>query len=70
MAELAAACPGCDIQHVRALVRNARREQALGSAPKSARELFQVLKAALPEAAAAGSAPGYAAGSSEAGTPR
>ncbi len=56
MAELAAACPGCDIQQLRVLVRNARREQALGSAPKSARELFQALKAALPGAASPGGA--------------
>lgn len=54
MADLAAAYPGCDIQHLRALVRNARREQALGAAPESARELFQALKAAIPESVAAG----------------
>ncbi len=53
MADLAAAYPGCDIQHLRTLVRNARREQALGAAPESARELFQALKAAIPETAAA-----------------
>jgi ribosome-associated protein len=56
MAELAAAFPGCDIQQLRLLVRNARREQALGSAPKSARELFQVLKTALPGGASPGGA--------------
>jgi ribosome-associated protein len=54
MADLAAAYPRCDIQHLRALVRNARREQALGAAPESARELFQALKAAIPDTAAAG----------------
>ena len=53
MADLAAAFPGCDTQRLRALVRNARREQALGAASRSARELFQALKAAIPESAAA-----------------
>lgn len=56
MADLVAACPECDVQHLRALVRNARREQALGSTPKSARELFQALKAVLPEERSTGSA--------------
>ena len=54
MADLAAAYPGCDVQHLRTLVRNARREQALGAAPESARELFQALKEAIPETAGAG----------------
>ena len=53
LAELAAAYPGCDMQRLRALVRNARREQAQGAAADSARELFQALKAAIPETAAA-----------------
>jgi len=53
MADLAAAYPGCDVQHLRALVRNARREHALGAAPESARELFQALKVVIPESAAA-----------------
>ena len=68
MAELAAACPGCDIQHLRVLVRNARREHALGSAPKSSRELFQALKAALPDGADRGDDGKAGAGSEEAGT--
>ena len=54
MAELAAAYPGCEVQQLRTLVRNARREQALGAAPESARELFRALKVAIPEIAAAG----------------
>jgi ribosome-associated protein len=49
VAELAAAYPGCDVQHLRTLVRNARREQALGASPKSARELFQALKEIIPD---------------------
>lgn len=53
MADLAAAYPGCDTQRLRALVRNARRELALGDAPQTARELFQALKTAIPESAAA-----------------
>jgi ribosome-associated protein len=48
MEDLAAACPGCDVQRLRALVRNARREQAQGAAAASARELFQALRAAIP----------------------
>jgi ribosome-associated protein len=47
--ELAAAYPGCDVQHLRTLVRNTRRERALGAAPKSARELFQALKEIIPD---------------------
>jgi ribosome-associated protein len=54
MAELAAAYPGCDVQHLRALVRNARCERAPDAAPESARELFRALKAVIPEIAAAG----------------
>jgi len=53
MADLAAAYPRCDMQRLRVLVRNARREQARGQAPHSARELFQALKAAIPDVAAA-----------------
>jgi len=51
VADLAAAYPGCDVQHVRTLVRNARREQVSGKSPKSARELFQALKEIIPDAA-------------------
>jgi hypothetical protein len=58
---------------MRVLVRNARREQALGSAPKSARELFQALKSVLPGAASPGDgerseADRAGTGSDEAGT--
>jgi ribosome-associated protein len=48
--DLLATHPDTDVQRVRTLVRNARREQALGRAPASYRELFQVLKTIIPEA--------------------
>jgi ribosome-associated protein len=51
VADLATAYPGCDVQQLRTLVRNARREQALGASPKCARELFQVLKEIIPDMA-------------------
>lgn len=47
--ELAQAHPGCDLQRVRTLVRNARKEQAAGRPPASYRELFQALRDILPE---------------------
>lgn len=42
------AYPGCDLQRIRALVRNARREQSEGRAPSNFRELFQALKDIVP----------------------
>ena len=36
-----------DIQHIRTLIRNARREAEQAKPPKSSRELFQVLRAAF-----------------------
>jgi ribosome-associated protein len=33
-----------DMQHLRALIRNARKEQAEGKPPKAYREIFQILK--------------------------
>lgn len=36
--------PALDMQHVRNLIRNARKEQAANKPPKSSRELFQYLK--------------------------
>ncbi|HZP85818.1 MAG TPA: ribosome biogenesis factor YjgA [Burkholderiales bacterium] len=45
---LAAAYPACDVQRVRQLVRNARREQAEELPPASFRALFQALKEILP----------------------
>jgi ribosome-associated protein len=40
----AAEHPGADIQEIRALIRNARREQKEGKPPRAYRELFRVLK--------------------------
>jgi len=36
--------PGADIQALRTLIRNARKEQALAKPPRAYRELFRVLK--------------------------
>lgn len=37
--------PGADLQALRALIRNARKEQKEGRAPRAFRELFRALKA-------------------------
>lgn len=42
--EFAAEHPGCDIQHLRQLLRNARKERDEAKAPRAFRRLFQVLK--------------------------
>lgn len=42
--ELRARHPELDIQHLRTLVRNARKEQAEKKPPKAYREIFQLLK--------------------------
>lgn len=42
--ELLEAYPSLDRQHIRGLVRNARKEQAASKPPKSSRELFQYLR--------------------------
>ena len=36
--------PELDVQHLRALIRNARKEQAENKPPKAYREIFQILK--------------------------
>jgi ribosome-associated protein len=36
--------PGADLQEIRALIRNARKEQKEGRPPRAYRELFRVLK--------------------------
>ncbi len=36
--------PGIDVQELRTLIRNARREKELNKPPKSFREIFQLLK--------------------------
>jgi ribosome-associated protein len=40
----AAEYPGADLQVLRTLIRNARREASLGRAPRAYRELFRVVK--------------------------
>ena len=42
--EYAGLHPGCDVQQLRTLVRNARREAAQNKPPRSYRELFRVLR--------------------------
>ena len=37
--------PDVDVQHLRTLIRNARKEQAESKPPKAYREIFQILKA-------------------------
>ena len=49
LTELLASHPQTDIQHLRALIRNAKKEQEAGKPPKSYREIFQVLKEIIPE---------------------
>ena len=44
LTELMAQNPELDVQHVRALIRNARKEQAESKPPKAYREIFQILK--------------------------
>jgi ribosome-associated protein len=36
--------PGADLQEIRALIRNARKEQKEGKPPRAYRELFRILK--------------------------
>jgi ribosome-associated protein len=44
LTEFAAAHPGADLQALRAVVRNARREAKEGKPPRAYRELFRLLK--------------------------
>ncbi|MDB5795144.1 MAG: hypothetical protein JWR25_1523 [Noviherbaspirillum sp.] len=44
LTELRAQYPDIDMQHLRALIRNARKEQAENKPPKAYREIFQILK--------------------------
>lgn len=44
LTELLADYPQVDVQHLRTLIRNARREQAESKPPKAYREIFQILK--------------------------
>ena|SRR6185503_2211227 len=49
--ELAQSFPGCDIQKLRILIRNARREREAAQAPRSFRALFQELRVLIPDSA-------------------
>ena len=44
LTELMAEHPELDVQHMRTLIRNARKEQAENKPPKAYREIFQILK--------------------------
>jgi ribosome-associated protein len=44
LTELRADHPQVDVQHLRTLIRNARKEQAENKPPKAYREIFQILK--------------------------
>jgi ribosome-associated protein len=44
LTEFAGTHPASDLQQLRALIRNARREQAAGRPPRAFRELFRVLR--------------------------
>ena len=44
LTELRSQHPGLDMQHLRTLIRNARKEQAENKPPKAYREIFQILK--------------------------
>lgn len=58
LTELLAEHPELDVQHLRTLIRNARKEQAENKPPKAYREIFQILKEL-------GKAPAAAAGEEE-----
>ena len=49
LTELLSTHPDVDIQHLRALIRNAHKEKQLNKPPKSYREIFQVLREIMPE---------------------
>jgi len=55
LTELLDRYPQADVQHLRTLIRNARKEQAASKPPKAYRELFQTLKQL--QAAASGAHP-------------
>ena len=44
LTDFASAHPGADLQEIRALIRNARKEQKEGKPPRAYRELFRLLK--------------------------
>jgi ribosome-associated protein len=49
LTEFARECTGADLQQLRALLRNARKEQAEGKPPRAYRELFRIIREAASE---------------------
>ena len=49
LTEFASAHPGADLQNLRALLRNARKEQKAGKPPRACRELFRIIREAADE---------------------
>ncbi len=49
LTEFAAMHPGADLQNLRAVLRNARKEQAAGKPPRATRELFRAIREAANE---------------------
>lgn len=49
--EFIAAFPQTDIQQIRALIRNAQKEQTAGKPPKSSRELFKMIREVIENSA-------------------
>jgi len=49
LTELLAAYPEADAQHLRTLIRNAKKEKELLKPPKNYREIFQVLRDIIPQ---------------------
>ena len=49
LTEFARACASADLQQLRALLRNARKEQAEGKPPRAFRELFRLIREAAGE---------------------
>jgi ribosome-associated protein len=66
LTSLLAGHPAADAQQLRALIRNARRERALGKPPRAYRELFQALREIVPLPESGG---GAVAGAGESGHP-
>ncbi len=58
LTELLSDHPHADIQHLRALIRNAIKEKEQGKPPKNYREIFQVLREIIPESPAASASDG------------
>jgi len=49
LTELLAKYPAADVQHLRTLIRNAKKEKELLKPPRNYREIFQLLRDMIPE---------------------